>query len=80
MLLTLKTNPLGKLNIMPTVIPYYLLPLPCYKLGNGGKADKQKEKNIGNYLIPFLTLKKDSQISTANTKKNCAKRQMHPLL
>ena len=25
MLLTLKTNPLGKLNIMPTVIPYYLV-------------------------------------------------------
>ena len=43
MLLTLKTNPLGKLNIMPTVIPYYLPPLPCYKLGNGGKADMQKK-------------------------------------
>ena len=44
MLLTLKTNPLGKLNIMPTVIPYYLQPLPCYKLGNGGKADMQKKR------------------------------------
>ena len=43
MLLTLKTNPLGKLNIMPTVIPYYLPPLPCYKLGNGGKADMQNK-------------------------------------